>query len=103
MALTVLFALLRWVILSLMLMPVLASLRLPRRMSEQDPWLVRLARWLYRPILHLSLRNGLVVILLALGALGVGAMLLRGLDRQFVPPLSEGAFVLNVFRLPGTS
>ena len=43
MALTVIFALIGSLILSLTLMPVLTSLMLPRRMEEKEPWLVRLA------------------------------------------------------------
>ena len=34
-------------LLSLTLMPVLAALLLPRRMDEGDPWVVRLARFVY--------------------------------------------------------
>src|SRR5208282_3681175 len=50
MALTVIFALCGSLVLSLTVMPVLASLILPRRVVEQEPWLVRGARWLYRPV-----------------------------------------------------
>src|SRR5205823_8352368 len=57
MALTVIFALVGSMVLSLTLMPVLASLLLPRRMHERDPWVVRLARWLYAPVLRLALKN----------------------------------------------
>src|SRR5438034_5164015 len=51
MALTVIFALTGSLIFSLTLMPVLASLLLPRRLSERKPWLVRLAEWAYAPLL----------------------------------------------------
>src|SRR5262249_44205860 len=102
MALTVIFALLGSMVLSLTLMPVLASLLLPRRMAERDPWLVVAARFLYRPVLRLALRNGLAVLGLALGALAVGGMMARGLGAEFIPRLSELAFALTVFRLPGT-
>jgi cobalt-zinc-cadmium resistance protein CzcA len=90
-------------VLSLTLMPVLASLLLPRRMRETDPWVVRLARWLYRPLLRLSLRHGVPVLLVALAALGVGLVLALGLGWVFVPKLSEGALVINIRRLPGTA
>ena len=43
MALTVIFALAGSMILSLTLMPVLASLLLPRRIEEREPLLMRLA------------------------------------------------------------
>src|SRR5205814_10700655 len=44
MALTVIFALAGSMILSMTLMPVLASLVLPRRVEEQEPILIRLAK-----------------------------------------------------------
>ncbi len=102
MALTVIFALLGSLVLSLTVMPVLASLLLPRRVAEKDPWVIRLARRLYRPVLHVALRHRLAVVALALACLGGAALIARGLGREFVPRLSEGALVINIFRLPGT-
>jgi cobalt-zinc-cadmium resistance protein CzcA len=102
MALTVVFALLGSMVLSLTLMPVLASLVLPRRMKEEDPWLVRLARWLYAPVLRLMIRHGLAVLLGAAAILLAGVLVLRTLGAEFVPRLSEGAFVVGIMRLPGT-
>ncbi len=102
MALTVIFALLGSMVMSLTLMPVLASMLLPRKMDEKDPWVVRLARWVYDPILRFSLRHGVAVLVLAAMALGVGAFVARGLGSEFVPRLSEGAVVINILRLPGT-
>jgi len=43
MALTVIFALIGSMVMSLTLMPVLASLFLPRRVEEREPLLMRLA------------------------------------------------------------
>jgi cobalt-zinc-cadmium resistance protein CzcA len=103
MALTVIFALLGSLVLSLTAMPVLASLLLPRKIAERDPWVVRVARRLYAPVLHAALRYRLAVILFAILAMGFGVLLARGLGSEFVPRLSEGSFVLTVFRLPGTS
>jgi heavy metal efflux system protein len=103
MALTVIFALAGSMVLSLTLMPVLASLLLPRRMTETDPWVLRAARWLYGPLLRLALRHGVAVLLVALGALGVGVLLAGGLGSEFIPKLSEGAVVINIRRLPGTA
>jgi cobalt-zinc-cadmium resistance protein CzcA len=102
MALTVIFALLGSLVLSLTVMPVLASLLLPRRVEERDPWLVRVARWLYRPVLHSALRYRVAVLALAACALGVAALAARTLGRDFVPKLSEGALVVGIMRLPGT-
>ena len=50
MALTVLFALAGSLVLSLTLMPVLASMLLPRNLHEKDVFLVRLIKRIYHPI-----------------------------------------------------
>jgi cobalt-zinc-cadmium resistance protein CzcA len=103
MALTVIFALAGSMILSLTLMPVLASLFLPRKLEDSDPWLVTAARWIYTPFLHLALRFRTATLVLTASALLVAVMMARSLGSEFVPKLSEGAIVLNIFRLPGTS
>ena len=102
MALTVIFALLGSLVLSLTVMPVLASLLLPRRIQERDPWLIRLARKGYRPLVHAALRHRLAVMGGALAALVGAGLLAVGLGSEFVPRLSEGSLVATVWRLPGT-
>jgi len=102
MALTVIFALAGSLILSLTVMPVLASLLLPRHMEERDPLMVRLARWIYAPVLRLVMRHNVVVLSLALCVLTFATIVARGLGTEFIPRLSEGAIVANVIRLAGT-
>jgi heavy metal efflux system protein len=102
MALTVILALAGSLVLSLTLMPVLASLLLPRRIEEREPVVVRVARWAYRPILRLAMRRRAVTLSGAVLALLVAALLARGLGSEFVPRLSEGAIAVNVIRLAGT-
>jgi cobalt-zinc-cadmium resistance protein CzcA len=103
MALTVIFALLGSLVLSMTLMPVLASLFLPSRPREVEPVPVRVARWALTPFLGTALRFRWAVLGAALAAVLAAAMLLHGHEAQFVPRLSEGAFALNVKRLAGTS
>ena len=103
MALTVIFALLGSLVLSLTVMPVLAGLLLPRRVEEKEPWLVRLAGFVYAPVLRAALHHRLAVLLLAVLAMGAAALAARELGSEFIPRLSEGALVVNVLRLPGTS
>ena len=57
MALTVIFALVGSMILSLTLMPVLASLVLPRRIAEREPLLMRFAHALHNPLLKLCMNT----------------------------------------------
>src|SRR6185312_4345028 len=102
MALTVIFALLGSLILSMTLMPVLASLLLPARPKETEPAVVRAIRGLTMPLLSLCLRYRGAVLGVAIAAIVAAAMLLNGHEAQFVPRLSEGAIVMNVKRLAGT-
>jgi cobalt-zinc-cadmium resistance protein CzcA len=102
MALTVIFALFGSLVLSLTLMPVLTSLLLPRRMEEREPWIVRVARWIYAPLLRLALRFGKAVLLFGLASLGVGTLLAMGLGGEDIPQLSEGSLVVLIVRLAGT-
>jgi cobalt-zinc-cadmium resistance protein CzcA len=103
MALTVIFALAGSLVLSLTVMPALASILLPRRLNPREPFPVRAARWLYRPLLKIALRYRVAVLLGTGAILGASVILARGLGSEFVPRLSEGALVVNVLRLPGTS
>ena len=102
MALTVIFALLGSLVLSLTVIPVLASILLPRKMDERDPWMVRLASWVYRPALRAVLKYRLAMVLIAVGVLALTAMIARGMGSEFIPKLSEGAIAVNVIRLAGT-
>jgi len=102
MALTVIFALAGSLLLSLTLMPVLASLLLPRKIEEREPLVVRVAQRIYRPVLRAALAHRVVVVGLALVALLATVVVGRGLGSEFIPKLSEGALVVNVIRLAGT-
>ncbi|MBI2898557.1 MAG: efflux RND transporter permease subunit [Planctomycetes bacterium] len=102
MALTVIFALLGSLLLSLTLMPVLASYLLPRR-AEEEPWILRALKRLYRPAVAFAVRHRLLVLGSALIiVLGTVPLALRR-GSVFVPTLDEGSIVINTVRLPGVS
>ncbi len=103
MALTVIFALIGSMVLSLTVVPVLASLILPHKVAEGDPWLIRAARQIYRRVLHASLQHRSAVIITALGTLLFSFIVAAGLGAVFVPRLAEGSLVVGILRLPGTS
>jgi cobalt-zinc-cadmium resistance protein CzcA len=103
MALTVILALLGSMLLSLTLMPVLASFVLPRHPRERANYLMRFFQALYRPVLSAALRWKFVVIALALAAVAVGVVLAGRLGSEFVPRLNEGALAINTIRLAGVS
>ena len=96
MALTVIFALLGSLVLSLTLMPVLTSLLLPRRMSEKEPWPVRAGALAVRSAAAPALRHGLAVLLLTVAALAAAVLLAVGLGSEAVPRLSEGSLVVSI-------
>jgi cobalt-zinc-cadmium resistance protein CzcA len=103
MALTVIFALAGSMIMSLTLMPVLASLILPRRIEERQPLLMRIAHAINTPLLKFSMRNKALVVGLAACLLFIALfMILPNLGSEAVPRLSEGAIALNIVRLAGT-
>lgn len=103
MALTVIFALAGSMVLSLTLMPVLASLLLPNRIEEREPLLVRGLKRLYRPILHFTMHHKAAVLILAGSALAFAfGVIAPQLGSEFVPRLSEGSIIVNVVRLAGS-
>jgi cobalt-zinc-cadmium resistance protein CzcA len=103
MALTVIFALGASLVLSLTLMPVLASLGLPRRISDRKTPVDRFAHWLFQPLLRGALRHPLSTLALV-AALTVGTTILGlRLGSEFVPRLDEGSVVINTIRLASVS
>jgi cobalt-zinc-cadmium resistance protein CzcA len=103
MALTMIFALAGSLILSLTLMPALASLVLSREWTAREPVLVRGARRLYAPVLELALRYRAATLLAAGALLGGGGLLAARLGGEFLPKLGEGALAVSTVRLPGIS
>ena len=109
MARTVLFALLGAFVLSLTVVPVLASYLLrarPRVLGEPDgheTWLMRRARLAYRPLLARVLARPSITLALGLVVLALGSAIAPHLGAEFVPQLDEGDLLLEVRRLPGVA
>jgi cobalt-zinc-cadmium resistance protein CzcA len=100
MALTVIFALVASLVLTLTLMPVLASFFLRGRIAEKESRLILWVRRVYAPLLTLTTRRpgwtlGLAVLLL----LGSGVLGSR-LGAEFIPRLDEGALTVTTTKLP---
>jgi cobalt-zinc-cadmium resistance protein CzcA len=103
MAMTVIFALIASLALTLTLMPVLASFLLRKKVSEHDSRIIQWARWVYKPALtrtarHPGIAMGLAVLLL-LSACLAGSRL----GAEFLPRLDEGALTVTTTKLPGIS
>lgn len=103
MALTVIFALVGSLILSLTLMPALCAMFLPRHMAEKENRFVAAIQRRYRTGLHWALARPKLVLLIAGLLLLNAAFLATRLGSEFVPRLREGALVINTIRLAGVS
>ena len=103
MALTVMFALIGSLILSLTLMPALCAAFLPGRRAEKRNRVVEFCERIYRPGLRFALRRGKLVLGIAVFLLANALFLATRLGSEFVPRLSEGALVINTVRLAGVS
>src|SRR6476659_130864 len=86
MALTVIFALIGSMILSLTFMPVLASLLLPRHIEEHEPLLMRIAHAIHYPVLQFAMHHKAAVLGFAACVLIVAfGMIAPNLGSEFVP------------------
>jgi cobalt-zinc-cadmium resistance protein CzcA len=103
MALTVVFALLGSLVLSLTVMPVLASYFLSRKTAHTEPWIVRILKRLYAPAVAFAVQHRLLVLGSALIVVAGTIPLALKLGSTFVPKLDEGSIVMSVVRLPGVS
>lgn len=103
MALTVLFALAGSLVLSLTLMPALASLALPRRMEEKEVWLIRLIKKIYDPIVTRTIRHPVLTTALAVGLFLSSIPVGLHLGAEFMPRLEEGDLLIEAVRLPSAS
>ncbi len=103
MALTMIYALLGSLILSLTVMPVLASLVLVRQVKEKEPCVVRAARRFYAPALDVAMQFPRAMLLGALALLAGAIALAAHMGGEFLPKLGEGAIVGTTVRVAGVS
>ena len=100
-ALTICFAMLSSLAVSLTVVPVLAAAVTKRaaRDIDENP-LVRVFHSLHTPLLRLALRGRWITVAAA-GALLVGGLsMFLQLGAEFLPALDEGAIAINLVRLP---
>lgn len=104
MALTVVFALVFALALSLTYIPAVASLALrPRDVPAKDPLLVRLIDRAYAPVLALAVRRPRAVAAIAAAMLAAGAVVFARSGSELVPQLDEGDLVVQTTRSPDIS
>ena len=101
-ALTIVFALGGSLLLSLTVIPVLASFLL-NKVSHEEPWLVRKAQAAYLPALHWALAQSRIVIGCALAALALTVLVYLQIGKTFMPTMDEGDIIIGVEKLPSVN
>ena len=99
MAFTVVFALIGALILTLTLIPALASLFLSGDTKESHNPVMRLFDRLYRPLLGWAMRSRPIVVGGAVGLLALGGFTFTKLGSEFIPQLDEGSSLIQPVRL----
>lgn len=101
MALTVIFALCASLVLSLTLMPVLASFFFRRGVREHETWIVRLVKRAYLPLLSKAIAHPRTVVAVAVVVFLGSVIAASTMGAEFIPRLDEGAIALQAWRVPG--
>jgi cobalt-zinc-cadmium resistance protein CzcA len=102
MAYAITFAMAGSLVLSLTLVPVLASLAL-KAGHEKEPWLLGKARRIYTPLLDWALSHRKKVVAAAVGFLVAALAVFPFLGKEFMPTLQEGEIMFRVTGIPATS
>ncbi len=103
MALTVLFALAGSLVLSLTLMPALASLALPKKMEDKETLLIRILHRLYHPMVHGAIAHPIITTVLAFSVFAASIPVAMRLGAEFMPRLDEGDLLIEINRLPSAT
>lgn len=102
MALSISFAMVGSLVLTLTIIPVLASFIL-RAKEERDSFLVRGAKRLYLPLLDAALEHKRKTFAAAMVLLLASLAAVPFLGREFMPTLQEGTFLFRIDSIPSTS
>lgn len=98
-ALTIVFALAASLLLSLTVIPMMASYLL-KTASHEDPWLVRKALAIYMPLLAKALANERKVLFTAIGILVITGGVYTLIGKTFMPEMDEGDIIMQTAKLP---
>jgi cobalt-zinc-cadmium resistance protein CzcA len=98
-ALTIVFALSGSLILSLTVIPVVASYLL-KEVSHEEPWLPRKCQQLYQPSLAWCLNNSKKIFVAVGGMLAVTMLVFGQIGSTFMPTMDEGDLIVQIEKLP---
>ena len=103
MALTVIFALLGSLLLSLTYVPAMLALTLKGNVSESESFLIRWAKQIYRPSLAFVMKFRAQVLAIAVTVVVISGIIFPYLGGEFIPRLDEGDILVEAISLPSVS
>ncbi|MFO0871062.1 MAG: CusA/CzcA family heavy metal efflux RND transporter [Pirellulales bacterium] len=103
MAFTFMTALTSALILSVTVMPVMASLFLARNMREKETWLVHRIKHSYEPLLRFAMAHPVWMLSASALVFVAGLFAAATFGVEFVPKLDEGDLAIQASRLPSVS
>ncbi len=103
MALTVVFALLGSLILSLTFVPAAMTFILRGHVAEKESFLIRYAKQWYAPALAFIMRYRAQALAVATALVIISGIIFPMLGSEFIPRLDEGSLALQVQQIPSVS
>lgn len=103
MAITVVIALVSAMILSITFVPACIALMFKKPVVEKESVVMKGARFIYQPILELSIKGRWLVVNTALFFVLASGYAATKLGSEFMPNLDEGDIAMHALRIPGTS
>ena len=103
MALTVIIALVCAFVLSLTFVPAGVAILLSRRIQEEESFIVRGLKEIYRPVLKGVLKHPNAAIFAGIGLFVISILLAGRLGQEFIPTLDEKNIAMHALRIPSTS
>jgi cobalt-zinc-cadmium resistance protein CzcA len=90
-------------VISVTVMPVMASLFLARRIQERETFLLRAIQSAYRPMLDFAMARPRTMMMASVVMFAWSAIIASRLGVEFVPKLDEGDLAIQATRLPSVS
>jgi len=101
-AVTIVFALGSSLLLSLTVIPVIASF-LIKKVAHEDPWLPRKLLKAYEPALSFAFKREKLVYAIAAAMLVIAAVVYTLVGKTFMPTMDEGDIIVGIEKLPSVS
>jgi cobalt-zinc-cadmium resistance protein CzcA len=101
-AMTIVFALVSSLLLSLTVIPVFSSFLL-KKVAHEDPWLPRQLLKLYEPVLTWAMVHQRAVYIIAGVMIAMAAGVYPFVGKTFLPTMDEGDIIVGIEKLPSVS